>query len=95
MDTPAGATVSGDYAGIAQQLAAEVAEQRAQLARDRALVLAQPDIAKRLTEAPLGYARPEQWNGFVPPEIWNGARNDSPRRAALLEIIDDAQKASA
>lgn len=33
----------------------------------RERVLRHPDLAKRLTEPPLSYDRPEQWNGFVPP----------------------------
>lgn len=33
----------------------------------RARVLAHPDLAARLCEPPLSYARPDQWNGYVPP----------------------------
>lgn len=58
---------------------------------DREAVLAHPDLAQRLTEPPLGYARPQQWNGFVPPETFNGTRNDSPRRAALVELVEQAR----
>jgi hypothetical protein len=50
-------------------------------------VLAHPDLAVRLTAEPLGYAKPDQWNGFVPPEQFNGQHNDSPRRAALAELV--------
>lgn len=34
----------------------------------RAAVLKHGDLAKRLV-AELGYARPEQWNGYVPPAV--------------------------
>jgi hypothetical protein len=33
----------------------------------RASVLAHPDLAARLTQPPLNYARPDQWNGYIPP----------------------------
>lgn len=59
----------------------------------RALVLRHPDIARRLTMPPLGYAQPQQWTGYVPPERWNGEHNDSPRRAALAEIVAAAEAA--
>ncbi len=57
----------------------------------RAMVLAHPDLAAKLCQPPLSYQRPEQWNGFVPPEYFNGRPNDSPRRAALVAIIAEAQ----
>jgi hypothetical protein len=50
----------------------------------------EPPLAMRLCDPPLSYAHPAQWNGYVPPEIWNGERNDSPRRRALLAIVDEA-----
>jgi hypothetical protein len=56
----------------------------------REAVLAHPDLAERLTQPPLDYAQPSQWNGFVPPEQFNGQNNDSPRRAALVAIVDEA-----
>ena len=60
---------------------------------ERARVLRHPHIAARLTQPPLGYSRPEVWNGYVPPETWQGRHNNAPQRAALLEIITDAVKA--
>lgn len=45
--------------------AADQAQAANQARRER--VLRHPDLAKKLTEPPLSYARPEQWNGFVPP----------------------------
>lgn len=61
----------------------------------RARVLAHSDLAARLTQDPIGYARPEQWNGYVPPRTWGGTvhreyPNDSPRRAALVELAAEA-----
>jgi hypothetical protein len=58
----------------------------------RDVVLAYPDLAKRLTDSPLDYERPEQWNGFVPPAEFNGVHNDSPRRAALVAIVEEARQ---
>jgi hypothetical protein len=87
---------------------------RAECQERRARVLKHPDLAKRLTEAPLKYGRPEAWNGYVPPaegpwggqsprssppcncsQRWHGhdvlvVRNDSPQRAALVEICAEA-----
>lgn len=54
-------------------------------------MLAYPDLADKLVNW-LGYERPQQWNGFVPPATWNGARNDSPRRAALVDICGEAMR---
>ncbi|GAB3213300.1 hypothetical protein GCM10027294_43570 [Marinactinospora endophytica] len=56
----------------------------------RAAVLAHPDLADRLTKHPLFYTRPEQWHGYIPPEQWHGVPNNSPERAALVEIYDEA-----
>jgi hypothetical protein len=33
----------------------------------RARVLSYPDLARRLTEPPLNYRRPEDWTGWIPP----------------------------
>lgn len=60
---------------------------------DRDLVLRHPEIARRLTEPPIGYARPEQWNGYVPPVLWREQLNDSPQRMALLDLIAAARQA--
>jgi len=35
----------------------------------RARVLSYPDLAAELCREPVGYARPEQWNGYVPPAV--------------------------
>lgn len=36
-------------------------------AQRRARVLSYPDLARRLTEPPLDFRRPEDWNGWIPP----------------------------
>ncbi len=57
----------------------------------REAVLAHPDLAERLTRQPIGYVRPDQWNGYVPPEAFpDKVPNDSIRRAALVAIVDEA-----
>jgi len=47
-----------------RQIVAE-AKRRNMIRRER--VLRYPDLAKLLTEPPLNYDRPDQWNGYVPP----------------------------
>jgi hypothetical protein len=47
----------------------KLAEGRALTQERRARVLAYPDLAARLCQAPLGFARPQQWNGYVPPRM--------------------------
>ena len=37
----------------------------------RAAVLRHADLARKLTEYPLNYTRPAQWNGFIPPAVVN------------------------
>jgi hypothetical protein len=70
---------------------ADVLEQvMSDAAANRKAVLAHPDLAERLTRPLLGYSKPEQWNGFVPPEQFGQQINDSPRRAALVAILDEA-----
>lgn len=67
-----------------------------QTAEQRKLILAYPDIAARLCNPPLGYARPDQWTGYIPPAydrenaIGVTPLNDSPRRAALMELLEAA-----
>ena len=54
------------------------------------------DIAAKLCEPPLSYARPDQWHGYIPPaydaETEGGVTrlNTSPRRAALLALLEEA-----
>lgn len=68
-------------------------EVRQECIQRRTLVLSRPDLARRLTQPPLNYTQPEQWNGYLPPEHYNGMVNDSPRRAALVDIIAAAEAA--
>lgn len=69
---------------------------RAQLAEQRRLILAYPDLAARLCAAPIGFKRPEQWTGYIPPtfdrERPDGTvpQNDSPVRAALMALLEQA-----
>lgn len=68
----------------------------------RERVLRHPDLAARLCRPPLGFSRPENWNGFVAPRFLPDDRpfgapgperlrlNDSPRRAAIVEICAEA-----
>lgn len=35
----------------------------------RAAVLRHPELAAELTRPPLGFARPEHWNGYIPPAL--------------------------
>lgn len=56
----------------------------------KARVLQHPDLREGLTEPPLSYARPEQWNGWIAPATFNGERNDSPRREALVLLAAEA-----
>jgi hypothetical protein len=104
------------------QIAASVITASSECAERRARVLKHPDLAKRLTEPPLGYSDPAHWNGWVPPRLTDpgstgesllmprldrgggisyrfnqlGHRttgeqvNDSPRRAALVDIAAEA-----
>lgn len=66
--------------------------QAARNARERvvnrlARVKAHPDLADRLCQS-LGYARLDQWSGYVPPARDADQRpNDSPVRAELVAIL--------
>lgn len=55
--------VADGHAAVLEEIARAQAANQAR--RER--VLRHPDLARRLTEPPLGYKFPEQWNGFVPP----------------------------
>lgn len=48
-------------------LRAAAAKARSDAKARRARVLRHPDLAKRLTQRPLSYEQPEQWNGYIPP----------------------------
>lgn len=58
---------------------------------DRDRILRWPDLARKLTEPPLDYERPSQWNGFIPPlNSCTGQLNNSSRRDALLRLATEA-----
>ncbi|SDJ74766.1 hypothetical protein [Streptomyces indicus] len=75
---------------LADFIRAEVTRARNDCARRRAQVLAHPDLADRLTIAPLNYATAQAWTGYLPPERWNGRHNNSPTRTALVALISEA-----
>jgi hypothetical protein len=59
---------------------------------DRERVLRYPDLAQKLTEPPLRYANPRQWNGFIPPDVCGQQLNLSPRRDALWALATEAYR---
>ncbi|MFE1170431.1 hypothetical protein [Nocardiopsis sp. NPDC058789] len=59
------------------------------------IVFAHQDLADRLMEHPLNYKFPSQWTGYIPPAMWQGQPNNSPRRAALVSIYEEALSRSA
>jgi hypothetical protein len=87
---------------IAQRTRSEIAKAGAVCADRRARVLRHPELAARLTQPPVGYQSAEQWNGYVPParvpagdDGIDGLLNNSPRRAALIDISAEALRRSA
>jgi|SRR5215471_1980382 len=72
-----------------RQILAE-AHRRTLARRER--VLRYPDLAARLTEPPLNYARPEQWNGFVPPR-WGQLADPEVLRSPVGEANKHGKRA--
>lgn len=68
---------------------------RDEVRKRRERVLAHEDLAERLTQRPLCFARPDQWNGYVPPYHWRETPNTSPQRAALVDIAAEAYRREA
>jgi hypothetical protein len=75
----------------------EAARQAAKQTDDQyKLIMRYKDIAAKLCAPPLNYDRPEQWHGYIPPaydpERIDGVTplNDSPRRTALLALLEEA-----
>lgn len=73
---------------------------REQRIEQRKLVMRYPDIAARLCSAPLKYAKPEQWTGYIPP-AYDGEREDgttpvntSPVRVQLMALLEEAAERS-
>jgi hypothetical protein len=69
-----------------------LAEAGSRMAANRSAVLAHPDLARRLTEPPLNFPKPEQWRGNIGPDTFGGEHNDSARREALAELVDEATR---
>lgn len=68
------------------------AEARATNARQRALVLAQPDLAAQLLEPPTALERADQWTGYIPGNHWDGRPNRSPVREQLAALVAEAER---
>ena len=72
------------------------AKAEAEQAERRSLVLADDELAKRLTAPPIGFANPRQWTGYIPPLMIEGperqgmVRNPSPIRVQLVAIVREA-----
>jgi hypothetical protein len=61
----------------------------------RRQILAHPDLAARVVDI-LQLTAPEHWNGYVAPEQdCTGAPNRSPLRAALVEVVAEAEQREA
>lgn len=59
----------------------------------RKRVLAYVDLRDRLKADPVSMADPEAWNGWIPPSTdQHGSFNNSPRRAALVDIAAEAMR---
>lgn len=71
-------------------LHAKRAEAKSDCAANRAAVLGHPDLAIKLTQPPLEYGKPEQWNGYIPPLLFGEQLNNSARRKALVELVTEA-----
>jgi hypothetical protein len=81
---------------------------KAECARRRAMVLKHEDLKAALCAPTVGYTRADQWNGFIPPptipspgegatgpttETGTGfMKNMSPRRQALILIVEEAER---
>lgn len=75
----------------------EVTRAKARCKANRGRLLAHPDLAEKLTKAPMNLPDPAMWNGYIPPEHWGGkyggARNDSGIRAFLVRLMDEVTAA--
>lgn len=76
-----------NIAELYRRVAAGVAHEKTER---RELVLSYPDLAARLTRLPWPFSEPDRWSGHIPPYLFAGRRNDSPQRAALVEICREA-----
>lgn len=62
------------------------ARHRLRMSKQRDAVLRYPDLAQRLTQPPISYRTPAEWNGLV---AWT-ADNPGPRPQALAELVREA-----
>jgi hypothetical protein len=62
--------------------------------RRKRLVLAHPDLAERLGQAPINI-RLDCWSGFVPQELGVNGINRSPVRRALAALVEEAERRTA
>lgn len=85
---------SGFIQGEARDLLSiAIAKAKEECAENRRRVLAHPDLAKRLTQPPIGMSSTDMWNGWIPPEKWREAHNGSPVRRALVKLMEDVAHA--
>ncbi len=75
---------------IAQRARTEIAEALARCRERSARVLSHQDLAVLLIERPICHEKPDRWNGYVPPAMWREEPNNSPVRAALVDICAEA-----
>lgn len=69
---------------------------KAECERRKRLVLSYPDLAEQLTVKPLGYARPDCWNGGLgTDQIQDGRPNRSPIYRQLAAICAEAERRAA
>jgi hypothetical protein len=74
---------------------ADVKAARADRQALRERILRCPAAARRLTEPPLDYASPGQWNGYIPPGTFGGGQNRAHQRLALVRLVDDLERLEA
>jgi hypothetical protein len=84
--------MQGDLARMWKGVSAQA---KAENDRRKRLVLAHPDLAAKLTEAPIGFARPDCWSGYVAMEIGINGINRSPIRRALAALLAEAERRAA
>jgi hypothetical protein len=79
---------------MAPGIKAAAGQARARNAHRRTAVLARPGTARKLTQPPLSFTDPANWNGYIPPRLWHEQPNNAPQREALLEICAEAAPGS-
>lgn len=77
-----------------RKIAEEIRDARRTAANRRARVKAHPDLAERLVRS-LGYARFDQWSGYVPTYGDVERPNDSPIRIELIAILREVAQRDA